>query len=165
MKKLKGITILESVIAMVITVIVMGMASVFYLGITKTVINFTETSKLVGEMQQFYFLFKMDVNQSQFIFQSEEKLQFEFASSANKKIEYVFAPNYLLRIQNESGIDTFHFKSLEPELGFIKKENEQFGTLVERISLELQTEKTKFSIDFKKNYPKAVLINLVADGH
>lgn len=165
MKKLKGITILESVIAMVITVIIMGMASVFYLGISKTVLNFSKTNKEVASLQQFYFLFKNEMDRSKFIVLEENELHFIFSITEEKKISYLFQQEFILRKQNESYCDTFHFKHSEPEFLFLEQSHPNSALLIEAISFSLQASNTKFDLSFKKEYPNAMLINAANNGH
>lgn len=162
MKKLKAITILDTVIAMVISGVVIGMASTFFSGLTQTITNFQSSSDEAATYQQFLFLMKRDFDKATTVIATEDGIRTE-NSGENSFVEYSFSEKYILRNQGDFLTDTIKLEPKEIET-FFKEIPAIPGNLIDRINITVKSEHTAMSFGWKKEYSRGFLINLESDG-
>jgi len=160
--QLKAITILDTVIAMVISGIVIGMASTFFSGLTQTITGFQSSSDEAATYQQFLFLMKRDFDKATTVIATEEGIRTE-NSGENSFVEYSFSEKYILRNQENILTDTIKLESKETEFYF-NGFPVSSGNLIDRMNITVKSEHTTMNFQWKKEYSRAFLINMESHG-
>lgn len=161
MKKLKGVTILESVIAMIITSIIMGMGVIFYLGITKTMQQHKNMQDKIAAAQRLFFQLKADWDNATMIFKNDNMI----LCNGTNKIQYQFDQHEVIRMQNEFITDTFRYEKIDFYSFFIDDSLNTTKPPVRKIILDLTTDGTSYNFELLKNYPAAIMVNYSEHGH
>ncbi|MFZ5551645.1 MAG: hypothetical protein ACOZCO_00910 [Bacteroidota bacterium] len=148
---------MDTVIAMVISGIVIGMASTFFSGLTQTITGFQSSSEEAATYQQFLFLMKRDFDKATTVTATENGIRTE-NKTENTFVEYFFEKKYILRNQGNILTDTLPLQPLETEL-FFGPLPAAYGSLVDRMNITVKSEHTQMYFCWKKEYANAFLIN------
>ncbi|HAA01333.1 MAG TPA: hypothetical protein DCD96_06765 [Flavobacteriales bacterium] len=159
MRKLKAMTIADTIIAMVLASLVMGMGGYFYLGLVKTMKSYEETTKLAGDLQRLTLLMQTEKSRSDKMMAGENKLVFLQMNSADSLIvEYVFEGNGTVRIQNGVITDSLTLVCVRPEYSFMGNSVGP-GMLCDYVFLPFNEGNNPMEIILRKKYPSSFIIN------
>jgi type II secretory pathway component PulJ len=158
-KKLKGATLLEAMLGMMIGLIVFASAGKIYEVTTTQVFTMKSNSNKMEQFLRLNMLMEHDLFKAEKILK-EDELSLKFISEKDS-LNYFFGEKFIIRQTNEVK-DTFYLKSGDLktlELPGMKKK------LLTEFSFTVEIEKEKEIFVFKKKYPSEILINYLDNGN
>src|ERR1035437_4240342 len=156
MQKLKAFTLLELLIAMVISSIVVAFGYSVYSLMYKQYLSYKKTKTEIVKTMQFNTVLTNDFYNSEEITFSENTIV--IFKKNNEPLLYTFNDNFILRKTNEI-TDTFKIATTNIQGKFVFK-NESFqSTLIDEFSFDSQLSGDVQHFLFAKNYSAATLLN------
>jgi type II secretory pathway component PulJ len=163
MKAFRALTLMDTVIAMILAAMVLGMGGTFYLGLVRSIQGYHETSEEVAQYQQLLFLLRHDLDRSNRINANENG--FQILNDADQIIaSFENGDTCLIRLQGENHKDTFKFQVKEAQYLY-KGQLVQSGEMIDQVVLDVSSEKTSQRLEWKKNYSASMRINSDFIGH
>jgi hypothetical protein len=157
-KKLKAVTVLELIVAMLISSIVIIMAYSSYSMFSRLFFTFRNNSELSCEILQADRFLRKETDQSSVILKSGDGIDLY---SAAGRVHYFQDADYLVR-EFGSMKDSFYIPSAE--IGFFFNQTEQFteGQPVDRISIKYKRnieDEDELHLEYYKIYGAAIYMN------
>lgn len=155
MKTIKAFTLLEMMIALVLSSIVFSISFVCYSMILKQFLNYKHSSTLIQEAGQLQTTLQTDFFNSQLIQYNDITATFIFFERPS--VKYLFVKDFVLRESNNR-TDTFHVLVGKPEVRYelnLLREN----SLVNDLRLNLKVAEADEVFHFVKRYSSYDLMN------
>lgn len=150
-KRTSGFTVMELMVAMVISGIVVLAALQFYIVFNKMILQKNKTMEGRNAELQFYNLIKTDMDSAVTVKYSRDELTFQLPQ--DNPVHYEFMDEYVVRYQNSLS-DTFRLQATN-----IAVENENITGYVKAIKFEIQQNGGIIPIIIEKTYANDVLLN------
>lgn len=163
MRKLKALTLMEVLVAMIIGAIVITAAGfAFEIFVSKT-INFKQLNKTTANIQKLSTLLNIDVLNANII-TKEDNNSFKIFSD-NRQLTYQIDPAYTLRICNNMK-DTFFLKNENVEFKFVQDTGgTNNSTCINKIILNYVLDGEKEACIFNKQYDADKLMQAEAQAN
>ena len=156
MQKLKAFTLLELLIAMVISSIVVAFGYSVYSLMYKQYLSYKKTKTEIVKTMQFNTVLTNDFYNSEEITFSENTIA--IFRKNNEPLIYTFNDNFILRKANEI-TDTFKIATTNIQEKFVFKNESYPSTLIAKFSFDSQLSWDVQHFLFTKNYSAATLLN------
>ena len=150
-QKVRGYTVMELMVVMVVSGIVVLSALQFYIIFNKLIYKENNAMEGVKEVLQFYGTLKNDMDSSISVYATKDGVAMKMPEK--NLIQYIFYDEYVTRTQNAQS-DTFHMNITD-----LKTEKDLTTGFECVIALELQKDKETYSILLEKIYSDDVLLN------
>ncbi|CAM1359202.1 type II secretion system protein [Tenacibaculum xiamenense] len=153
--KLKGYTILELLITMVITSIIVSILYVLFSMLSQRYLAFNKNEIEVTEVSMFKNTLKRDVYKSDYLILNFNELK---CIRNNQTLIYSFGDSYITRrLKKSSVIDTFEIKVKKTTPSFIDYDKLK---VLKKLSLRLDFLGRDLGLHFSKEYSSDILTNL-----
>lgn len=155
MKKLKAFTLIELVIAIVLSGFVMGMGSAGYLIMSKQFRNYKSINDNVSDAAELFSVLQCDIQQAkEVIKKSGSAIE---TSLKNRNVKYSFEKKYIVR---NTGLvrDTFFVSTLNLETSFKNNKQELSEGLIDELSFNVGDKEQMFQFHSIKQYGADVLL-------
>jgi prepilin-type N-terminal cleavage/methylation domain-containing protein len=156
MRKLKAFTLLEVLIAMVISTLVIGAGFVGYEFTMKQYYAFRENSTVMSDACIFQSVLKKDICLARRVSLTSYGLS---CNTQEKFIRYDFKRDYVLRINENDMRDTFHIKNDSLSLLYNNLVQIDPGKQIDRISFRIDLHGELQSVVITKEYGADGVIN------
>lgn len=157
MKKVKAFTLLELLIAMIISSIVIAFGYEVYSIMYKQFLSYKKAKTEIVNTMQFNTVLTNDFYNSEEITFNENTIA--VFRKNNEPLHYTFNDNYILRTRNEI-MDTFKITATNIQEKFVFKNEQMQSTLINELSFDaLQSGEIQHFL-FEKNYSAATLLNM-----
>ena len=150
MKKLKAFTMIELMVAMIVSSIVIGIALTIYMNLNQYYLDFKEKGKMDSELLMLVSTFRSDMDKSYEVHGDNSDLTLVF--EAGKTINYSFEGNCVIRTKSEV-TDTFYNKVQEIEVNYLDNENKY----VNDILINIKQGEFVFPLHITKEYSRDLL--------
>jgi prepilin-type N-terminal cleavage/methylation domain-containing protein len=163
MKKVKGLTLMEVLVAMIIGAIVITAAGfAFEIFVNKT-INFKKLSKTTNDIQKLSTILSIDMLNASII-TKETDYSFKI-SNTNKELIYEINPTYTVRMFDNIK-DTFFLKNESFEFKFVQDTSgTNNSSCINKIILKYMLDGEKEACIFNKQYDADKLIQAEAQAN
>lgn len=162
MKSFRALTLMDTVIAMVLASLVLGMGGTFYLGLVRSIEQYHLTGEEVAQYQQLLFLLRHDFDRSKSIYAHENG--FMLMDQDGKPIAtFDFNEQHVIRLQAEHK-DTLKLQVRESNFQYQHQSLTANG-LIDHVVLDLKSVKTSQRMEWKKEYSASMRINSDFLGH
>jgi prepilin-type N-terminal cleavage/methylation domain-containing protein len=153
--RLKGYTILEILMAMIISSIVLISA---YSGMEKISFlykNFRIKNEIINEVTLLNRILMHDISKSSYISEGNNSINCIYF---DKKIEYIFNDNCVIR--KSPLADTFNIPTSDMTLSFVKDGSGEATLFVNELNFVRTDKDEKYTLHYYKNYGADALINI-----
>jgi len=150
-QKVRGYTVMELMVVMVVSGIVVLSALQFYIIFNKLIYKENNAMDGVKEVLQFYGTLKNDMDSSISVHAAKDGVAMKM--SEKNLIQYDFFDQYVTRTQNML-CDTFRLKVMD-----LKTQKDLTTGFDHIIALEIQKDKETYSVLLEKTYSDDVLLN------
>ncbi len=149
MRKLKSFTLLEMMIALMLTSIIVSISYLSYMIIFKEMSGYKNKSKLISEILQINTNLQADINKSDAVYWKNDALF--FFCPQNVEIKYYFRNNFILR---ESGMvqDTFFISPFDLQKKFLNNNQTDENAWIEELSFKAVILTKERTFYYKKIY-------------
>jgi Tfp pilus assembly protein PilE len=156
-KKLKSFTLVEVLVGMIITGIVISLATAVYQIIWKQTDSYKKENGLISEQILLQTLLKKDfLNAAEIKNDGDKKIN--FLNEKNEKIKYEFNEKNIVRVQNFNS-DTFSVAAQNLKCYFREKETKQNAEIIDELSFEVVLSSDELiTFHFVKEYDAAMLM-------
>ena len=157
MQKLKTFTLIELIVAMLISSLVITISYYSYSIISRQFIYFRNINEYTIEITRLNTVLKTDFAESKYCSQQANGLSFVFED--NRKVSYEFYPEHIIRYM--PGLtDTFHIQPANLNKLFFNEPSNNPKGLIDELSFESQQDKEIKYFHYRKDYGADVLIML-----
>lgn len=152
--KFKAFTLIETIVALAVASIVIGLASLIFLNFGSMKKKQNDEDEKYSELMQFMNVLNYDIETSSKVIGDETEIILEF-DTIPFKTYYLFNENEIIRnVQTKS--DTFNFNVQDIELFRLNEEFELITVFTGNIFLD----NSVFPFKVVKEYPRSLLFNI-----
>lgn len=155
-KKFKAFTILEVLVALVVSSIVFGIASLSYTILFSNFVRQADKDKQIETIQRVREYINYDVFHAGKVLSTTDGMHLEF-NNGRKAVDYRFAPEFIIRETMQVN-DTFKLMAFDRKQNFQQKAVVEPGALLDELLFTGDLFGEKIQFHFKKIYGADVMI-------
>jgi len=164
MKRLKAFTLIELIVALIISGIVISIAATCYQIVYKQYKEYKNVNETLSQAALLNMLLNKDFQNFQYVNKTSDGIEFsgfstQQTSNEEQKTVYEFGQQYIIR-KYTTIQDTFGVVLANTSLKFQNKEIENNSTLVDELSFETDVIQENETFHYKKQYGADVLMKL-----
>lgn len=155
-RKLKAFTIMELMVALVLTALVIAVAFTVFSLSTKQFTLLTKRFEVDNEYTLLQYTLQLDMQHADYLSLNENGFK---CVNNNDQINYLLLDSIILRQHLSGTVDSFYFKIDSVSLNFEKRYQPAIDGLIDEVHLTLGRDERAFIIHQRKHYDAKTLFN------
>jgi prepilin-type N-terminal cleavage/methylation domain-containing protein len=152
----KSFTLVEMLVVLVLSSIIVGIIYFIFYNVNTYQLNLMRKQQQIGDMNTLFFTMKSDAERCEHI---DALNPYEVVFRGDIHVAYVFGDKFVLRKQ-DSRLDSFAGTFLKPVFSWQGRNVERYPDIVDEIQCEFSHFSDSVTLDVRKYYDAAALINV-----